>query len=237
MSAPKLAVAAVATLLLVAWSVRSFVVDDNSTRATSDVVVAAGDGQIEDAQAVDVRPVAVATVRGIPVGYPQSRSGASTAAVNWVASFPQLMKLNPLSLQNALIELMSERGAVTFIDDAVQDYMALLDVLGPAIRERVWIESPLQATVHSSTDTTATVGVWSVVVTGSETDAAVVSLWRTHRIDLVWERGDWKIDEVALTEGPTPVGADGALPSSPSEFVEINTWEPAVFADTTQSED
>lgn len=236
MSAPKLAAAAVAALLLVVWSVRSFVVDDNSTSVTSDVVVAAGNGATEAPQADD-RPVAVAAVRGIPVGYPQTRSGASTSAVNWVASFPQLMKLNPLSLQNALVELMSERGAVRFIDDAVQDYMALIEELGPALRERVWIESPLQATVHSSTDTSATVGVWSMVVTGGEENAAVVSLFRTHRIDLVWERGDWKIDEVVVTEGPTPTGSDGALPSSSSEFIEINTWDPAVFADTTRSED
>jgi hypothetical protein len=53
----------------------------------------------------------------------------------------------------------------------------------------------------------------------------------------VWERGDWKIDEVVVTEGPTPVGSEVALPSSPDEFTQINTWEPAVFADTTQSED
>lgn len=236
MSAPKLAAAAVAALLLIGWSVRSFVVDDNSTAVTSDVVVAAGDGSAENAP-VEVRPVAVATVRGIPVGYPQTTSGAATSAVNWVASFPQLMSLNPLSLQNALIDLMSERGAATFVDDAVEDYIALIEELGPAIRERVWIESPLQATVHSGTDTSATVGVWSVVVTGGGENAAVVALFRTHRIDLVWERGDWKIDEVTVNEGPTPTMADGVLPSSPGEFSEIDTWEPAVFADTTRSDD
>lgn len=236
MSGPKLAAAAMVALLLIGWSVQSFVVDDNSTGVTSDVVVAAGDGSTETPPA-DIRPVAQTDVRGVPVGYPQTRSGASTSAVNWVASFPRLMQLNPLSLQNALIELMSERGAVLFIDDAVEDYRVLLDELGPAMRNRVWIESPLQATVQASTDTTATVGVWSVIVTGGADDAAVVSLFRTHRIDLVWERGDWKIDEVVVVEGPTPVMADGVLPSSSSEFVEINTWEPAVFADTTRSED
>jgi len=127
MSAPKLAATVVAALLLIGWSVQSFVVDDGPANVTSDVVVAAGDGSIEAAP-VDVRPVAVATVRGIPVGYPQTRSGASTSAVNWVASFPQLMQLNPLSLQNALIELMSERGAVLFIDDAVADYLSLIHI-------------------------------------------------------------------------------------------------------------
>ena len=236
MSAPKLAAGAVVALLLIGWSVQSFVVDDDSTDVTSDVVAAAGDGSTE-ASPVDVRPVAVAAVRGIPVGYPQTRNGASASAVNWVASFPQLMQLNPLSLQNALIELMSERGAALFIDDAVAEYMVLLEELGPERHERVWIESPLQATVHASTDTTATVGVWSVLVTGGEDATGVVSLFRTHRIDLVWERGDWKIDEVAVSEGPTPVIADGVLPSSPGDFAEINTWEPAVFADTTTSGD
>ena len=36
--------------------------------------------------------------------------------------------------------------------------------------------------------------------------------------------------------GPTPVTADLALPASPAEFVEVDSWTPAVFADTTSGE-
>ena len=61
----------------------------------------------------------------------------------------------------------------------------------------------------------------------------VEAIWRTHRVALVWERDDWRIDDVAITEGPTPVPNDVALPSPASEFVTVDGWEPAVFATTT----
>jgi hypothetical protein len=50
---------------------------------------------------------------------------------------------------------------------------------------------------------------------------------------LVWERDDWRIDDVTIAEGPTPVPTGTALPSEPSDFVDVDGWEPAVFADTT----
>lgn len=147
------------------------------------------------------------------------------------------MRLNPLTLQNTLVDLLATEGAGDEIDEVLADYFELYDELGTEFRDRVWIESPLQTTVFDSSATTATVGVWSVLVTAADHDAAVLSLWRTHRIELVWERDDWKIDSVAVTEGPTPVTSELALPSDPAEFVEIDSWTPAVFADTTNDED
>jgi hypothetical protein len=235
MSAPKLVAVAAAAVMLVGWSVRSFVVDDDSTGAST--VAASTAAGVGTDLPTKGEVVAVATERGIPVGYPQSDRGAATAAVNWVASFPALMKLNPLSLQNALVEVMSAQGAVTFIDNAVADYVALLDALGPGAQDRMWIESPLQSTVFSASATAASVGVWSVVVSGGVDDAAVTAGWRTHRIELVWERDDWKIAEVVVVEGPTPVGVEAALPSPSADFTDIASWEPAVFVDTTKGED
>ena len=182
--------------------------------------------------------MAAGEVSGIPIGYPQTRAGAVTAAVNWVASFPHLMRLNPLSLQNTLTDLMSEDGSRSGVDEVIADYFELYEELGPEFRERVWIESPLQTLLVEQSETAARVAVWSVVVTGAgPEDETVVSIWRTHRIDLVWERDDWKIDGVEVSEGPTPVATDLALPASPAEFIEVDSWTPAVLADTTNEED
>ena len=229
------AVVGVVGLLLV-WTVRTFVVDETSTqsaRATPAVV-----SDTPAAVVVDAIPAAAGEFRGIPVGYPASEAGAATAAVNWVASFPRLMRLNPLSLRNTLLELLSNAGAATGADQVVDDYFALFEELGPEFRERVWIESPLQTAVLESTATSATIGVWSVVVSGDVGDARPVeALWRTQRIGVVWERGDWKIDSIETTEGPTPVTVDMALPADPNEFTVVGSWTPAVFADTTSSAD
>ena len=128
------------------------------------------------------------------------------------------------------------------------DYFELFDELGPEFRERVWIESPLQTSIletaetaetaetTETTETTVQVAVWSVVVTGEPDGGRVVSIWRTHRIEMVWERDDWKVAGVRVTEGPTPATAELALPADPAEFVEVDSWIPAVFADTTTGE-
>lgn len=100
----------------------------------------------------------------------------------------------------------------------------------------MWIESPAQSTVVSATDTAVSVGVWSVLVTGDPDAGPINAIWRTHWIDLVWERDDWKIDGVRVMEGPTPTPSEAALPSPPSEFEELDDWTPAVFAGTTQGD-
>jgi hypothetical protein len=236
-SRPKLAGAAVVVVLLLVWTVRSFVVDAGAHTPATAPAGSVSDGTETTVAAVVVAPVAAGEVSGIPVGYPQTRAGAATAAVIWVASFPRLMRLNPLSLQNTLTDLMSQDGARSGVDEVIADYFELYEELGPEFRERVWIESPLQTLLVEQSDTAARVAVWSVVVTGAgPDDETVVSIWRTHRIDLVWERDDWKIDGVEVSEGPTPLTTDLALPASPAEFVEVDSWTPAVFADTTNEE-
>jgi len=230
--------AAVVVVLLLVWTVRSLVVDAGERTPAPPGAVSASNGTEPIVAEVAGTPVAAGEVSGIPVGYPQTRAGVTTAAVNWVASFPRLMRLNPLSLQNTLTDLMSEDGSRSGVDEVIADYFELYEELGPEFRERVWIESPLQTLLVEQSDSAARVAVWSVVVTGAgPDDETVVSIWRTHRIDLVWERDDWKVDGVEVSEGPTPVATDLALPASPAEFIEVDSWTPAVFADTTNEED
>ena len=230
--------AAVVVVLLLVWTVRSLVVDAGERTPAPSGAVSASNGTEPIVAEVARTPVAAGEVSGIPVGYPQTRAGVTTAAVNWVASFPRLMRLNPLSLQNTLTDLMSEDGSRSGVDEVIADYFELYEELGPEFRERVWIESPLQTLLVEQSDSAARVAVWSVVVTGAgPDDETVVSIWRTHRIDLVWERDDWKVDGVEVSEGPTPVAIDLALPASPAEFIEVDSWTPAVFADTTNEED
>ena len=240
MSRSKIAGAAVVVVLLLAWTVRSFVMDAGGRTPPTAPVVAEAAPAIEASTESSPAPppVAAGEVSGVPVGYPGTTAGAATAAVNWVASFPRIMRLNPLSLQNTLSDVLSEHGATTGTDEVLADYFELADALGAEFRERVWVESPLQTTMLQHTDTTARVAVWSVVVTGAgPTNEPVLSIWRTHRISLVWERDDWKIDAVEVLEGPTPAPAERALPSEPAEFEQVDSWTPAVLADTTKEMD
>ena len=244
MSGPKIAGVVLVTVMLGIWAVRSFVFDDEA--ASSDPVATeppAGNALDESASttsAVERVPalvVARSDVAGVPVGYPRSERGAVTAAVNWVASFPTIVRMGPIRLDDTIGQLLSERRAASGTEEVVADYLALIDALGPEFASRIWIESPLQTSVVAADDTSATVMVWALLTTGDAERGPVEALWRTHRVELVWERDDWRIDDVDLTEGPTPVPNEVALPSPASDFADVDAWEPAVFADTTTGEE
>ena len=221
------------------WVARSFVLDDGDSTAPTQPPSASTPGEparsadSAESDSAPVPVVAAGELASVPVGYPQSGRGAATAAVNWVASFPTVVRMGPLRLDDTISQLLSEERAASGTEEVVTDYFELFDELGPGFAERVWMESPLQVITTGSTEATAEVSVWAMLVTGDLVDGPVEVLWRTHHISLVWERDDWRIDDVTISEGPTPVPTDMALPSAPSEFVEVDGWEPAVFADTT----
>ncbi len=141
-------------------SVRVRPIGPSPMHRRSAVIVETLPGEGEPVPAEPV--VAAGELSGIPVGYPRTDQGATTAAVNWVASFPRLMRMGPLRLSNTLGELMTESAGPAGVAEAVADYWVLFDELGPEFRERVWIESPLQTDVTSTSESVAEVRVWSV---------------------------------------------------------------------------
>lgn len=244
MFGPKVAGVVLVAVMLGVWAVRSFVFDDevasSDPTATQPATDDTLDGSASKASAVEspsAMVVARSDLAGVPVGYPRSERGAVTAAVNWVASFPTIVRMGPIRLDDTIGQLLSQRRAASGTEEVVADYLALIDALGPDFASRIWIESPLQTSIIAADDTSATVMVWALLITGDADRGPVEALWRTHRVELVWERDDWRIDDVALTEGPTPVPNEVALPSPASDFGAVDAWEPAVFADTTTGEE
>ena len=71
----------------------------------------------------------------------------------------------------------------------------------------------------------ATILVWRVGIVGSGADAELEQSWRTERVSVVWEHGDWKVAALATEAGPTPPLVTTAV-STPSElFASIPRFE------------
>lgn len=236
MSRPLQAGIALLVVMLVVWAIRSLVTADAESTTTAPAMAGApiDSTVVEDRVASVV--VAVDDVEGVPIGYPRSEAGATTAAVNWVASFSTLVRMGPLRLSDSLQRLMTESGAAAGVDEAVADYLTFLDEFGGDFGDRIWIEAPLRTVTSEFSIDTAQVSVWAALITGDPAKGPVEVLWRTHRISLRWERDDWRVESVAVQEGPTPVPVETALPASPSEFESVDSWTAAVFADTTAGE-
>lgn len=75
-----------------------------------------------------------------------------------------------------------------------------------------WIVRPLAVHVDDLFDDRATVDVWVVTVLSAREVAAPQAEWRTVGLDLVWTGGDWKVDAVRDTPGPTPMVGPGDRP-------------------------
>lgn len=236
MSRPKQVGLLLLAVMVGVWAVRSFVVSDDTAEQTPANTMPPGGSDPDLPTPASDTPdgvVAGGAVAGIPARYPHTEPGAATAAVNWVASFPTIVRMGPIRLDDTLNQLLSAHLAATGTNEVVTDYFALVDELGPDFTERVWIESPLQATVTSPGANRTEVAVWASLITGDLDTGPIEVAWRTHHLALVWERDDWRIDNITITEGPTPIPTDSRMPSPPSEFAAVDGWEPAVFADTT----
>lgn len=233
MSRAWLAVIGLLVALALMWVLRSLVVTPTAPPApVAQTVTAAPTARESDAAAVDV--VAAGSVAGVPVGYPASAAGAATAAVNWIASLPTLLDMGPLRLTDTLNRLWSTRAAGE-IEGTMADYFALADRADGDLSSWLWIEAPLRTNLTVTSTASATVEVWAVLVFGDRVAGPIEMMWRTHRLDLVWERDDWRIALASVVEGPTPVGVTAALPSPASGFAAVEGWQPAVFVDTVPS--
>ncbi|MDZ7734498.1 MAG: hypothetical protein U5R31_16745 [Acidimicrobiia bacterium] len=68
-----------------------------------------------------------------------------------------------------------------------------------------WLVRPLAWRVETFSPSGATVAVWrAVTVLSAQEVAAPQAEWVTVTIDLAWVEGDWRVDAVRDTAGPTP---------------------------------
>jgi hypothetical protein len=169
---------------------------------------------------------------GVPVGYPRSVAGVRAAAVGWVAALSDLMGMGPIARADTLRELLSQRAYTETMDDVAAERDRFRAEFGRDLSQGFWIDAPLAVEIVESAPERAVVEVWSALLFGMTTERVEV-LWRTQAVTLVWERGSWRVDDVTGREGPTPVPAATALPSSGSEFEDVAGWRPAVLAGTS----
>jgi len=173
---------------------------------------------------------------GVPAGYGRSQVGAQAAAVGWVSSLGVLMQAGPIATADALRSLVSEERAGATIDSLRAERARFSEQFGADPSQAVWIDSPLAVQVEDWNPDRAVVRVWSQLLVGVASEATVQALWRTHTVTVVWEREDWRVDDVSREEGPTPQVMAGDLPSPGGEVAVMAEWTPAVLAGSTVRE-
>lgn len=147
----------------------------------------------------------VAEHAGIPVGFRHDKDGSVTAAITYATAPQRWLYFSDEQITDAVTEIATPVAAPRLVEEVVGDVGAARDKLARSPGRVWWFVRPLAWRVESFHADEVTVAVWTVTVLSAEEVAAPQCEWVTVTVDLGWVDGDWRVDGVRDTPGPTPL--------------------------------
>ncbi len=141
----------------------------------------------------------------MPVGLTPTKASAVAAAVAYATASQRWLYFTDDEIRAAIAEIATPAAADGLTDDVVADVSKARDELARASGRIWWFVRPLAWRVESFRDTEARVSVWTVTILSAAGVAAPQSEFVTVTLDLAWVDGDWRVDGVRDTSGPTPI--------------------------------
>lgn len=174
------------------------------------------------AEAVDPRsePGAGAPIerKNPPAGFAQDETGAAEAAIAYAGASQGWLYLNDEEIRAAVADVATPEAGQRLAEDVVVDVSAARAKLGTSPGRVWWLVRPLAWNVERYTADEARVSVWTVTVLSAAEVAAPQTEWMTVAIDLAWVDGDWRVDAVRSTPGPTPMTGPNDQPWDAEPF-------------------
>lgn len=160
-------------------------------------------------------------VAGVPAGYSQSEAGARAAALTFASVVPQQMMYAAHDEVVAMVEATSASGA-SEVDaaDVAASVAEAQAALAAGRGDAWWVLAPLAVRVDAYDGDRAEVSVWVVRVVSRPGVATPQASWVVTTLELVWERGDWRVWSARDTPGPTPANDEMGTPASAVELDE-----------------
>ncbi|MAT06286.1 MAG: hypothetical protein CL424_14710 [Acidimicrobiaceae bacterium] len=166
---------------------------------------------------------------GVLHGWARDPDGALAAAIAAVRSTGPIARAGFITRSDMIKSLASEAYGPTLATESANRLTEMTAEFGAATVSRsdlVWSEIPLSARVVAVDDLAAQVEVWSVLVVAVPDVGAPRQAWRTVRIDLVWERDDWRVDGWTAVAGPTPLLDATVGIASTDDIRGVLSWSP-----------
>ncbi len=160
----------------------------------------------------------IAEVSGVPVGFARDETGAVAAAIAYATAPQRWLYFTDEQIVAAVQEVSTPVAAPRLADEVVADVSVARERLGVSPGRVWWLVRPLAWRVESFNQDEARVAVWTVTVLSAEEVAAPQSEWVTVTVDLAWVDGDWRVDSVRDTPGPTPVTGQNDQPWDAAPF-------------------
>lgn len=142
---------------------------------------------------------------GIPVGFAHSEAGARAAAITYATASQRWMYFDDDGVDGAVRAIASSAASARLIVEVGDEVRAAREGLSGSAGRVWWIVRPLATRIESHRRDAARVSVWVVSVLSAADVAMPQSDWRTLTLELVWEEGDWRVDAIRDSAGPTPM--------------------------------
>ncbi len=167
----------------------------------------------------EVRPVVPAGVAGpvseqsgVDVGFAADENGAVAAAVSYATAAQRWLYFTDDEITAAVTEIATPTAAPRLVDDVLADVGLARGQLAASPGRVWWLVRPLAWNVTHFGIDEASVSVWTVTILSAAEVAAPQTEWITVTVDLAWIDGDWRVEAVRDTPGPTPMTGPKDIP-------------------------
>ncbi|MFJ2818502.1 hypothetical protein [Streptomyces sp. NPDC087294] len=177
-------------------------------------------------------------MHGVPVGYPQTRSGAKAAAANYVTVGGSSRFLTDKTARHRAVAVMAAKGtaeaATKKADHTAGEVIASLrgDTSKVSVKKAVARTGVLSAHVLGFDARGAMVRLWTTTVRGSTAGHATPDVdFQSVTVTLAWESNDWKMKGSSSTTGlVAPIDARQAsnVPGDFSDYVPAAAYDPVL---------
>lgn len=151
-------------------------------------------------------------------GFAHDGAGAAEAAIAYAGASQGWLYLTDEEIRAAVADVATPEAGQRLAEDVVVDVYAARARLGTSPGRVWWLVRPLAWNVERYTADEARVSVWTVTVLSAAEVAAPQTEWMTVAIDLAWVDGDWRVDAVRSTPGPTPMTGPNDQPWDAEPF-------------------
>lgn len=158
---------------------------------------------------------------GMPAGFPDTEAGARTAGIAFASGAEQQM----LYFDDPAIErAQREISVASRFDQLLADRRRMVDQwrnsLASGDGQLWWVVTPLASRQDAYTPDRARVMVWVSFVVSRAPSTLPRAWFGVQTVDLVWERGDWRVWSESLEPGPTPQLAAAVVPTPASDLTD-----------------
>lgn len=151
----------------------------------------------------------------VPVGFTHSEGGAITAATAYVGITPQLYLVSEGEFEVA-VSKMATVDFATPLRDGLLGSRATMRTNFQNDPNAFYREIPVANEIVSSEKDRVEISIYTIVMLISQPDFAGQTEGKMHKIELAWERGDWKVANWSTENAPTPLWSS-PVPLSPVE--------------------